>query len=261
MFLKIYKHSFLAPLKTLIPIFIIHFALAIVGGISIKITDSLQENVPIATLFGVISALSSVGITGLGIGEIVLVFASFRKAVATDEAYLTYTLPATTGQQLGARTLSIATWYVIITAISTVATFVYNAFSGKGLFLIDVMPSGEINAEIVWLIIEICIMAVVVIASVLLHVICGILLAQKFSTKTKTKSANAMTVLIGFAEGFALMVIFITLTVTLLSSGNMGVVNASPHVIIWAITVVAGALGGLCYFLSYRLMGRWLNLA
>lgn len=261
MFLKIYRHSFLAPLKTLIPIFIIHLVLSILGGISFKITTSLKENLPLATLFSVISALSSVGMTGLGIGEIVLVFASFRKAVATDEAYLTYTLPATTGQQLGARTLSIATWYAIITAISTVAMTIYNAFSGNGLFLIDVIPSGEINAEIVWLIIEICIMAVVIIASVLLHVICGILLGQKFSTKTKTKSANVMTILIGFAEGFVLMVIFITLTITLLSSGNTDVITASPHIIIWTITAVAGLLGGLCYFLSYRLMGRWLNLA
>ncbi|MBQ7373265.1 MAG: hypothetical protein IJW64_01715 [Clostridia bacterium] len=261
MFLKIYKHSFLAPLKTLVPLFIANFALAILGGISVRIANTIEDNVSLATFFGTIAGLSSVGLTGLAFGEFVLVISAFKKAVATDEAYLTYTLPATAGQQLGARTLSIATWYVIISVVSIIATVTYSAFSGEPSFIVDVSPSIELNPEATWIIIEVVIMAIVMVASILLHVIFGVLLSQKLSTKTKTKSANAMTVIIGFAEGFVLLIVFITLVVGLLATENSAVLNASPHVIIWTITVTFGMLGGLCYYLSYKMMSRWLNLA
>lgn len=260
MFLKIYKHSFLAPLKTLIPLIIIHLCEGIIGGVSARVLPAFEENVMLYTMFTTLSSLSTMAISVLAFVEIIIVFSSFRKAVSTDEAYLTYTLPATAGQQLGARTLSIATWYVITTAITYVSLAVFMALSG-GSPIFEMTGGIELGEDFSMFTVELVILVIVINASVLVHVIFGILLSQKFATKTKTKSANALTALIGFAEAFLLVFIFIMVMVGLLTSENIANVEVSLHIIIWFFIALFSALGGLCYFLSYKLMSRWLNLA
>ena len=76
-------------------------------------------------MMGAISVLSFV--------EVVMAISAFRKAVATDEAYLTYTLPATAGQQLGARTLTIATWAIISSVVAYISLAIYTTLSGTSI--------------------------------------------------------------------------------------------------------------------------------
>ena len=113
MFLKLFKHSFKRSAKTVIMLSIISVGISLLSGVFYRVTANF-ENTYLKALAGILLSLSTFGISAMGFCSIVLVYNNFRKAVATDEAYLTFTLPATPKQQVASRYLSILLWDVII---------------------------------------------------------------------------------------------------------------------------------------------------
>ena len=116
MFLKIFKHAFTRPLKTLLLLILIGIIAGIASGIFQNLYDAVHakyivlrnNNYAIAqnsrykylsSLFNVLSVALTLSIIILIVAQLYVVYSSFKKAIATDEAYLTYTLPATNAQQ------------------------------------------------------------------------------------------------------------------------------------------------------------------
>ena len=263
MFLKIYKHSFLSSLKTILPLLIIQPSLGVIGGILSKLSVIFKDNLHLATALASISSMMMAAISIMSFAEVIMAISAFKKAVATDEAYLTYTLPATAGQQLGARTLTIATWFVISSVVASISLTIFSVLAGTSALRPIIDSSVDLSGltgESALIVFEIVLLAIVFGVSILFHVVFGVLLAQKLSTKTKTRSANILTGMLGFVEMVVILVIFINLLVGLLNSENMEVLNAGIHIFLWTMIGIFAFAGGCCYFLSYKFMSRWLNL-
>ena len=260
MFLKIYKHSFLASFRTIFPLLIIQPILGIIGGVLSKLADVFKENLHLASVFASVSSILVFAISIMAFAEVIMALSAFKKAVATDEAYLTYTLPATAGQQLGARTLTIATWFAISSVVAFISFTLYSALAGT-------TPVGDMNINVSeWngerglIVFEVILFIITLEISVLFHAVFGVLFAQKLSTKTKTRSANVMTGMLGFGEVVLILILFINLVVSLATSNSPQIAEYGTHIFLWVMIAVFAITGGLCYFLSYKFMSRWLNL-
>ena len=107
MLLKLFKRAFNRSAKIVIILSCISVGLGLLSGTFFAIASNLSNNVYINTLASVLMAMASFGISGLSLCSMIIVYNHFRKAVTTDEAYLTFTLPATPAKQMGSRYLAI----------------------------------------------------------------------------------------------------------------------------------------------------------
>ncbi|MBR2384106.1 MAG: hypothetical protein IKA99_00690 [Clostridia bacterium] len=273
MFLKIFKHAFMRPFKTVIAMLCISVASGILAGLfenlcdgfSQKIMELIETDSPelskYNTLFSIFNTLAmflAMAVSILTAFEIVVVYSAFNKAIATDEAYLTYTLPAKSSTQTGARYLSLFVWHVIIFA-GAIASYVFMTMT-SGVFnfaeILIEFEYVEVEAELIIALVEVGVLGLVTFASGVAQGQCGVVLANALSHKLKRRISS-------FLVGFTFFVEVVTLTILLV------VILLSPlvrldvfvHLLIWIYIVVIGSLGGLAYYLSYMLMGRRLNVA
>ena len=273
MFLKIFKHAFTRPLKTVLPLLLICVIAGIVTGICqnlysiahAKYIELFDNSVTIAqnsryrylsSLLSVLSSALTLSIIIVIAFQLYVVYSSFKKAIATDEAYLTYTLPATSGQQTGARYLSLLAWNFII-FISAIITFTcLNAFSnGFDFQNVDKTPI-KLDGESILYSIEVFILCLVIFASTVAHGQFGIVFSNALSLKLKRKISSFIVGFIFFFEIVFLLIVLV-LALAINTSGN----GSYPHFTVWFFTVLIGGLGGLAYSSSYKYMGRRLNVA
>lgn len=263
MFLKIFKHAFFRPLKTVVTMIIINVAICVLSGVLSRLADAFKDNVTLFTTFTSLAGLLASSVSIFAVIEMVAVYGAFYKAIATDEAYLTYTLPASTKVQLGARFLSLLAWGLIISAASSFALSIQLTLSGE-IGEIASIIGGDINvsgveADFVLLILEIILLVIVSELSFTAHVVFGALFVQNLSVRLRNKVAPVLAGLLFFAEFVIIGVVFVILLISfLLSPGDT---ITSIHIVLCSYIAILGALGGLAYFLSYKFMGRWLNLA
>ena len=107
MFLKLFKHAFRRSAKIAFILSCISVGIGLFSGGFYAIASNFSENVYIKTLATVMLGMATFGISALNLCSLIIVYNHFRKAVTTDEAYLTFTLPATPRQQLCSRYFAI----------------------------------------------------------------------------------------------------------------------------------------------------------
>ncbi len=261
MFLKIFKHAFFRPLKTVVTMIIINVAICVLSGVLSRLAEAFKDNVTLFTTFTSLAGLLASSVSIFAVIEMIAVYGAFYKAIATDEAYLTYTLPASTKVQLGARFLSLLAWGLIISVASVFALSLQLTLSGTMGTIVKGDPSVEImiSGDLVLIIIEILLLVVVSELSFTAHVVFGALFVQNVSVRLKNKAAPVLAGLLFFAEFVLIGVVFVILLISfLLSPGDT---ITSIHIVLCSYIAILGALGGLAYYLSYKFMGRWLNLA
>lgn len=264
MFLKIFKHAFFRPLKTVVTMIIINVAICVLSGVLSRLADAFKDNVTLFTTFTSLAGLLASSVSIFAVIEMVAVYGAFYKAIATDEAYLTYTLPASTKVQLGARFLSLLAWGLIISAASSFALSIQLTLSGEIGEIASIIGVGDMDvsgfeADFVLLILEIILLVIVSELSFTAHVVFGALFVQNLSVRLRNKVAPVLAGLLFFAEFVLIGVVFVILLISfLLSPGDT---ITSIHIVLCSYIAILGALGGLAYFLSYKFMGRWLNLA
>ena len=263
MFLKIFKHAFFRPLKTVVTMIIINVAICVLSGVLSRLADAFKDNVTLFTTFTSLAGLLASSVSIFAVIEMVAVYGAFYKAIATDEAYLTYTLPASTKVQLGARFLSLLAWGLIISAASSFALSIQLTLSGE-IGEISSTIGGDINvsgveADFVLLILEIILLVIVSELSFTAHVVFGALFVQNLSVRLRNKVAPVLAGLLFFAEFVLIGVVFVIILISFLLSPSDTI--TSIHIVLCSYIAILGALGGLAYYLSYKFMGRWLNLA
>ena len=272
MFLKIFKHAFMRPFKTVIAMACVSIIAGLFAGVFERLSDRLFAKMLVLmdtdspelskynTLYSVFSTLKSfltLAISILTVFEIVVVYSAFNKAIATDEAYLTYTLPAKNGTQTGARYLSLFVWHVIIFAGATLSSVLITMVSGTfdiAEILIE-FDYLDVDAELIIALVECTILGFVVFASGIAQGQCGVVVTNALSHKLKRRIASFFVGLVYFIEIVFLPVLFVVLLVSALTY------TFFIHVLIWIFIIIIGSLGGLAYYLSYLLMGRRLNVA
>ena len=258
MFLKIFKHAFLRSLKTSITLGAISLISAILAGILTNLYNNMQlqgEIVPpiMISASAILQLVANVSVYVaflMAIGE-------FRKAVATDEAYLTYTLPATPKTQFWARFLVLFAWLMIAVFLSNITNFIYmaivepkNAQFWINIFFQTPKDFGGfmLNAQIFLLIIVACF-------SIVSAFVFSILVLQALSARFNDKIAIFIMAGIYFLEIFVFVCLFLILV-----SFTIGVVNNGTYWWIWSFIIYLSATATLNIFICRKIMGRWLNI-
>ncbi|MBO7404040.1 MAG: hypothetical protein J6V24_03680 [Clostridia bacterium] len=122
MLVKLFKHDFRAHSRVQIPVLIAIAAAAILGFFNMLFlagTGSGQLISEESDGYGLMlsAALGGTLLIFLALGAAmtvmsVLIFVRFYRSMVTDEAYLTFTLPVTAGQLIGAKFLASAVWFL-----------------------------------------------------------------------------------------------------------------------------------------------------
>ncbi|MCR4906200.1 MAG: hypothetical protein K6A33_08970 [Clostridiales bacterium] len=131
MLVKLFRHDFRAHSRMQIPVLIAISAAAVLGFFNMLFlagTGSGQliseESDGYVLMLG--AAISGTFLIFLALGIAmavmsVLIFVRFYRSMVTDEAYLTFTLPVTAGQLIGAKFLASAVWFLIGSAALAIA--------------------------------------------------------------------------------------------------------------------------------------------
>ncbi|MBQ3815894.1 MAG: hypothetical protein II836_07545, partial [Clostridia bacterium] len=116
MLVKLFRHDFRAQSRMQIPVLIAIAAAAVLGFLNMIFlagTGSGRLVSEEANSYGLLlgAAISGTFLIFLALGiamtvMAVLIFVRFYRSMVTDEAYLTFTLPVTAGQLIGAKFLS-----------------------------------------------------------------------------------------------------------------------------------------------------------
>ncbi len=122
MFIKLFKHDFRSLSRWLVPLMIGIGGAALLGFFNTLILGlsdgpdegrTYSEDVMKAASTGgtvIVAMVLTVAATAAAL----LLFVKFYKTMVTDEAYLTFTLPVTAGQLIGAKFLSAVVWSLIV---------------------------------------------------------------------------------------------------------------------------------------------------
>lgn len=141
---KLIKYEWKGLIKPLSILYLVLLGITIVTGILILTINPDYDDVTIGlsvlfTIFGVL--LYYLGIIVCSWGTILIIAIRFYKTCYTDEAYLTHTLPVSTRQLVGAKTLTA----ILCHLLSLLFIFV-TAFLLIGIFITHMINLGEIPA-------------------------------------------------------------------------------------------------------------------
>lgn len=125
---KLFKHEFKATYRFYLPIYIALAILITLACVYLKITEHFDVNelflsitMPLGTVVGVLAILFTL------ISPYIFICLRFYRSTATREAYLTFTLPATTNQILLSKFLVSLIWAVLTAAVTLLALLVLAA--------------------------------------------------------------------------------------------------------------------------------------
>lgn len=258
MFLKIFKTEFVKNLRTFLIVIGSMILVSFIGGLicasSIPDFDSVEE-VPkwLERASALASSLTILCICG-GTGVLnYLLYKAFYNAVATDEAYLTFTLPISMKEQLAARVTVLVTWSIIflVSFCVAISTYLFMAY-GNGFGFSD-----SISVSMGWEDVLILTEAVLVMALVLLYFMFGMVLSILFSTSANRKHKTGSVVGIMFLISF----LFLIATIYGVSFLTSVEIMISGHLLMLIIIVCLAALDFLLLYLSYLILEKKLNVA
>ncbi len=256
MFLKIFRYEFKTVLKIMLITTAVSLGLALLFGGVVRIIEEIIKNAstenPMSLVYAqlfseFVSAIAKVGIAAaLAVQEIIL-FIRFYKSVASDEAYLTFTLPASDKDQHRARTLVMLVWSVICVTVmlcdfclfETIAygttdrnmiVMIYNdVFYGEP----DILP-----------LIEAIVLGFIAECTIILEVMLAVMIANRVATKFK----------IGATIGFIALFYYVQVALLLLSAITLFWLYSSVEAF-WSNTLVFTELVMLGYIIVFALLG------
>ncbi len=153
------KYDFKSISKYALPLLLVLGIAVIVGSVSGYITtatarDAAEGAVGIFDSLGTMGAgminmLCYLALISAGVGITVIIFVDFYRATASDEAYLTFTLPVPAKHILFSKLLTSLAWSVIVSAAMLVGMFlmIFFTFLGMG-------PEVKLALESIWELIE-----------------------------------------------------------------------------------------------------------
>lgn len=259
MFSKIFKTEFVKNVKTFLIIMGVMLGISLISGLSgLASYDEEGRTVGwISFACRMINALTY-PIIMFGFAALVYVlFGSFYRAVATDEAYLTFTLPASMKDQLFARLLVIIVWLAIFFAamrLSFVVAFMPMLLK-QGVNLApdfgELFKNMTVNSFFILL--EVFLLVLGGALFLISAVVFAILFSNRLSRRKKIGKVIGTLTLMGF---------FLEVAFAFLLSGlvNSGFFNVPVHVILWFFILLVAGLDFLMLFFSYRFLSKGLNV-
>lgn len=259
MFSKIFKTEFVKNAKTFLIIMGVMLGISLISGLSgLASYDEKGRSVGwISFACRMINALTY-PIIMFGCAALVYVlFGSFYRAVATDEAYLTFTLPASMKDQFFARLLVIIVWLAIFFAamiLSFVLAFMPTLLKQGVNFAPafgELFKNMTVNSFFISL--EVFLLVAGGVLFLISEVVFAILFSNRLARRKKTGKVIGSLVLMGF---------FFVVAFAFLLSGlvNSGFFNVPVHVILWFFILLVAGIDFLMLFLSYRYLSKGLNV-
>ncbi|MBO5779132.1 MAG: hypothetical protein J6R82_06155 [Clostridia bacterium] len=232
---------------------------AIVGTIAMAFEDKLR----------VLNALTTFCMLGAFVAPMaiwILVAIHYHKKFFSDEAYLTFTLPATPGQHLASKLISGSIWYfaaIGVIVFNVVLMIVVDTIINPIEPLPPATDGGTISdtesAVVSWLLISLLswlICAVVAIISQIALMYLSLTISGSIATKHKGIMGvlvymaldSIVGTIIGIVE--AILMISLIFTVEEQAFAVLGIIS----------TVIYAALFALCVWITHYLLSRKLNI-
>ena len=252
MFSKIFKTEFVKNVKTFLIIIGVMLGISLISGLSgLASYDEKGGSVGwISFACRMINALTY-PIIMFGCAALVYVlFGSFYRAVATDEAYLTFTLPASMKDQFFARLLVIIAAMILSFVLAFMPTLLKQGVNFAPAFG-ELFKNMTVNSFFISL--EVFLLVAGGVLFLISEVVFAILFSNRLARRKKTGKVISSLVLMGF---------FFVVAFAFLLSGlvNSGFFNVPVHVILWFFILLVAGIDFLMLFLSYRYLSKGLNV-
>ena len=280
MFGKLFKHDFKSVLRYGIPMLIAIGVVAIVGSANSAFLTSLmakslteQAGVGYAILSIVsvmISFVVTVALVAVPTVIQVILLVNFYKSTASDEAYLTFTLPVTPTQVLLSKLLNSVVWSAITFGASVIAYFAIDGFTelttdallGEfGVIEDTSLGITDMDGGALMIALFVLYMVITVIVSQLLYFL-AISFSSSITKKNKALGAVGFSVIANFAYG---IVNYIILIVAVIVGVFTGAITENPllaiNVALAIMCAVSVGIGILFFFLTRFILTKKLNLA
>ena len=236
MFLKIYKYEFKNLFKIMAITVGVSLGMAIISGLLLRFLNVdeavyVGETPPITAMFtfllgGAIRFLSSAVIPIIFTVQIILILVRFYKAVCSDEALLTFTLPVEPKVQYASRVL-VAFTYALIGAVTLILSELILGLLSTGSFdaikqIVEALHSG-LDVIPVLTAIEGIVLVVCMAVSMLLELILAVLIGNKLTNRFKIGAVIGFVVLFYYGQeiiSVLLAVVFMTVLASLPPAAN-----------------------------------------
>lgn len=200
-------------------------------------------------------------IVGLFLGCQIMMALRFYRTTATNEAYLTFTLPTTSGKILFSKWL-IAMLYYIISGVIALGSILFTIFVATPTSFQEMLRGFQdllLNLDIdsFSLLALLALVFVASAASKILQFYAAIMLGQLFRSHRAIISIGfyiAMSVVIQIIGTLVLIpILFFNIF-------SMDMSNYSMHFFLLVIALVSSAIAGGFYFMTYLIMKKRLNV-
>ncbi len=258
MSVKIFKHEFLRIFRAVRTLLILSVLGAVGFGLIcdlLKISDARL----LTNFFSIAYSLSEFVLSVFTIVSIIAIYRTFYRAIATDEAYLTFTLPAKMKSQISGRYFAILLWTVICILVGALSTVIFETLCPVENLIADsgnLFDFQGLNFSAVMMIIEIILIAVFSFTSGVMQIMFAIILGSAIAKKHKEGVAVGILVLLGFIEGF--LITFGIVFFVILGIENYS--EAYVHIVLSISAVVVALAGILFAVLSNYILSKRLNV-
>ena len=120
---KLLKHEFRATARIFLPVYLAAICLGVVANVSIRILDSVDNDV-LTILAGLYLVAFFIVLAAIAIFAIFLMANRFYKNLMTDEGYLMFTLPVNVHQLIWSKLIVSVTWFIITAIVEFISIMI-----------------------------------------------------------------------------------------------------------------------------------------
>lgn len=256
---KLIKHEFKDTLRLFIPMFGFIVVLTPIFSLMMSL-GSQPYNEKTADALSLIFGSGIIGycllLFGLLIVTQVLIAIRFYKTMTSQEAYLTFTLPAKTGQILFAKWLVSFVWYILACTIALISMFIVILIATP-ITMSDIIHGIEfvlqtINLSDFSALVLFGIFILISLSFSILMMYLSIMIGQLVQTHRVALSIGAF---LGLSQGLQIVISLLAIPLVLIFPAI-----DSIHIVLLLFCLLYGALGVIFYLLTYLITAKKLNI-
>lgn len=256
---KLIKHEFKDTLRLFIPMFGFIVVLTPIFSLMMSLGSQPYDE-KTADALSLIFGSGIIGycllLFGLLIVTQVLIAIRFYKTMTSQEAYLTFTLPAKTGQILFAKWLVSFVWYILACTIALISMFIVILIATP-ITMSDIIHSIEfvlqtINLSDFSALVLFGIFILISLSFSILMMYLSIMIGQLVQTHRVALSIGAF---LGLSQGLQIVISLLAIPLVLIFPAI-----DSIHIVLLLFCLLYGALGVIFYLLTYLITAKKLNI-
>ncbi len=256
---KLIKHEFKDTLRLFIPMFGFIVVLTPIFSLMMSLGSQPYDE-KTADALSLIFGSGIIGycllLFGLLIVTQVLIAIRFYKTMTSQEAYLTFTLPAKTGQILFAKWLVSFVWYILACTIALISMFIVILIATP-ITMSDIIHGIEfvlqtINLSDFSALVLFGIFILISLSFSILMMYLSIMIGQLVQTHRVALSIGAF---LGLSQGLQIVISLLAIPLVLIFPAI-----DSIHIVLLLFCLLYGALGVIFYLLTYLITAKKLNI-